>query len=136
MVARAGSPAQAATIASFALPVMREMWTSPRQAASTDLSAISETSCHMTGLEQRQPQWRRTMIRIDQTMVAEIGIWQDFPPGSGLRRALTTLGAHAEACLSRARQRRALAELDDRLLRDIGITAYDAAHEAGKPFWR
>jgi uncharacterized protein YjiS (DUF1127 family) len=36
----------------------------------------------------------------------------------------------------RARQRHALASLDARLLRDIGITPYDAAHECSKPFWR
>jgi uncharacterized protein YjiS (DUF1127 family) len=41
------------------------------------------------------------------------------------------------ACwLQRCRQRRALARLDDRLLRDIGVTAADAAAEAAKPFWR
>jgi uncharacterized protein YjiS (DUF1127 family) len=38
--------------------------------------------------------------------------------------------------IERMRQRRALAELDDRLLQDIGITRYDAAFEAEKPFWR
>ena len=36
----------------------------------------------------------------------------------------------------RARQRRALAQLDDRLLHDIGLTRNQAAGEAGKPFWR
>lgn len=36
----------------------------------------------------------------------------------------------------RARQRRCLARLDDRLLRDIGLTRRDAEHEAAKPFWR
>ena len=76
------------------------------------------------------------MIRIDQTMVAELGTWQNFPPHSGLRRALSALAAQAETCISRSRQRRALAELDDRLLRDIGLTAYDVAQEADKPFWR
>lgn len=76
------------------------------------------------------------MIRIDQMMVAEIGAWQNFPPQSGLRRTLMALAAHADACVSRSRQRRALAALDDRLLRDIGVTAYDATQEAGKPFWR
>jgi uncharacterized protein YjiS (DUF1127 family) len=41
------------------------------------------------------------------------------------------------ACwLQRYRQRRALARLDQRLLRDIGVTAADAAAEAAKPFWR
>jgi uncharacterized protein YjiS (DUF1127 family) len=38
--------------------------------------------------------------------------------------------------IGRAHQRRALAELDDKMLQDIGITRYDAARECGKPFWR
>jgi len=38
--------------------------------------------------------------------------------------------------IERARQRKALAALDDRQLRDIGITRLDAARECGKPFWR
>src|SRR5262245_58056641 len=38
--------------------------------------------------------------------------------------------------LETARQRRVLAALDDRLLRDIGITRVDAMREAEKPFWR
>ncbi len=35
----------------------------------------------------------------------------------------------------RRRQRRALARLDDRLLRDIGQAQANAALEADKPFW-
>ena len=38
--------------------------------------------------------------------------------------------------IARVRQRNALAALDDRHLRDIGITRFDARHECGKPFWR
>ena len=38
--------------------------------------------------------------------------------------------------LERARQRRALAALDDYVLRDIGITRVEAVGEAEKPFWR
>ena len=34
-----------------------------------------------------------------------------------------------------ARQRRSLLELDDRLLKDIGITRADAEREASRPFW-
>lgn len=37
--------------------------------------------------------------------------------------------------LQRGPQRRALAELDDRLLRDIGVTRSQARREAAKPFW-
>lgn len=36
----------------------------------------------------------------------------------------------------RARQRSRLAELDDRLLEDIGKTRKQAIVEAGKPFWQ
>jgi uncharacterized protein YjiS (DUF1127 family) len=40
-------------------------------------------------------------------------------------------------CLEdRRRQRSALAELDDRLLADIGVSPAQARHEANKPFWR
>ena len=136
MEARAGSPAQAATIARLALPVMREMWTAPRRPASADTSAVSETSCHMRGLDRRRHHWRHTLTRVDQTIVAGIRTWQNFPARSGLRRALAKVAVRAGACADRVRQRRALAALDDRLLRDIGVTARDAAQETGKPFWR
>lgn len=36
----------------------------------------------------------------------------------------------------RIETRQHLADLDDRLLRDIGISRYDAIKEAAKPFWR
>jgi uncharacterized protein YjiS (DUF1127 family) len=36
----------------------------------------------------------------------------------------------------RRRQRQALLDLDEHLLRDIGITRYEADREAEKPFWR
>jgi uncharacterized protein YjiS (DUF1127 family) len=36
----------------------------------------------------------------------------------------------------RRRQRIALARLDDRMLRDIGLTAADVEGETSKPFWR
>jgi uncharacterized protein YjiS (DUF1127 family) len=36
----------------------------------------------------------------------------------------------------RARSRHELAQLDARLLRDIGLDPAQALHEASKPFWR
>jgi uncharacterized protein YjiS (DUF1127 family) len=36
----------------------------------------------------------------------------------------------------RARQRNTLAAMDDRLLRDIGLTRGDVEIEVQKPFWR
>jgi uncharacterized protein YjiS (DUF1127 family) len=44
--------------------------------------------------------------------------------------------AWARACLARVRQRRALAQLDARLLRDIGRDRVAVAREIEKPFWR
>ena len=38
--------------------------------------------------------------------------------------------------IERSRQRRALAALDDHVLRDIGITRVEAEREAQKPFWK
>jgi uncharacterized protein YjiS (DUF1127 family) len=40
------------------------------------------------------------------------------------------------ACADRRRQRRALAQFDDRLLSDIGISRCDAEREVEKPFWK
>jgi uncharacterized protein YjiS (DUF1127 family) len=36
----------------------------------------------------------------------------------------------------RAYSRRALATFDRRMLRDIGVSPYDAGREISKPFWR
>ena len=38
--------------------------------------------------------------------------------------------------LDRARQRRHLGELDDRLLRDIGLSRAKVEHEISRPFWQ
>ena len=51
----------------------------------------------------------------------------------GLGTALLQL---ATAWFARLRDRRQLAELDDRMLRDLGLTRSDIRHEADKPFWQ
>jgi uncharacterized protein YjiS (DUF1127 family) len=48
-------------------------------------------------------------------------------------------GAAARAAwfwMERSRQRRALAQLDDHLLRDIGLTRDEARSECANPFWK
>lgn len=50
--------------------------------------------------------------------------------------ALNWLADHIDLWTQRGCQRRALAELDDRLLGDVGIGRTAARREAAKPFWR
>jgi uncharacterized protein YjiS (DUF1127 family) len=59
---------------------------------------------------------------------------RDAPPS--LRVALARTGALLRAWIARSRQRRALADLDDRLLRDVGIDRAAARREIDKPIWR
>ena len=49
---------------------------------------------------------------------------------------LRRLWASLSSWQARATQRRALAALDHRLLRDVGLTRDQAAAESKKPFWR
>lgn len=48
------------------------------------------------------------------------------------RGLLTIIGTW----IQHSRQRRALANLDDHLLRDIGVSRSEATREIDKPFWR
>ena len=63
-------------------------------------------SSHYDGAETSRPGWQTRFLR-----------WCD-------------------GCLARSQQRQDLAQLDDRLLRDIGKTRQEAIAEAGKPFWK
>jgi uncharacterized protein YjiS (DUF1127 family) len=44
-------------------------------------------------------------------------------------------GAWLLGLLGCGRSRRRLAELDDRMLRDVGLTREEAGREAGRPVW-
>lgn len=55
-----------------------------------------------------------------------------LPTPSRLNATLCLIGTW----ISRARERRDLTELDDHLLRDVGIDPENARREANKPFWR
>jgi uncharacterized protein YjiS (DUF1127 family) len=56
--------------------------------------------------------------------------------GPRLGRALARMAAATFAWHERARQRHALMQLSDHMLRDIGISRAEAVGEAGKPFWQ
>jgi uncharacterized protein YjiS (DUF1127 family) len=56
--------------------------------------------------------------------------------GTNLRGLILSASGSLQLWYERHRQRRHLARLDDRLLRDIGIDRATAELEISKPFWR
>ncbi len=54
------------------------------------------------------------------------------PTGFQFADLLSVVGAMYDRWM----QRTHLAELDDRMLRDLGISRGDVEHEVSKPFWR
>jgi uncharacterized protein YjiS (DUF1127 family) len=56
--------------------------------------------------------------------------------GLRARAALTAASDTVYEWRQRARQRRLLAQLNDRLLSDIGLSRSEVEREAAKPFWR
>lgn len=59
-----------------------------------------------------------------------------FPGASGRLAWLGDIAATMSLWLARSRSRRVLATLDDRQLRDLGLTPAQALRESDKPFWR
>ena len=55
---------------------------------------------------------------------------------SAVRRTLIRIAEAFLAWHDRARERRALMQLTDDMLRDIGISRAEAHGESAKPFWR
>jgi uncharacterized protein YjiS (DUF1127 family) len=55
---------------------------------------------------------------------------------TSLRKLCTDLFRLVRHWRERARQRAQLADLDDHMLSDIGITRVDQRRECEKPFWR
>ena len=56
--------------------------------------------------------------------------------GHSLKARIAGGAAFVRRSLERRRQRRALLELDSRLLRDIGLTPADVRRECAKPGWQ
>ena len=57
------------------------------------------------------------------------------PPATTVRGAVVRLVLALLRWQELAQQRRRLLSLDDRMLKDIGITRADAAREGARPFW-
>ena len=61
--------------------------------------------------------------------------WHTVQALTAALRHLWRASQNAGWRLARQRTRRALAQLDDRMLADVGITREQALREAEKPFW-
>jgi uncharacterized protein YjiS (DUF1127 family) len=97
---------------------------------------------------------RRQLAGMDDRMLSDIGIsradalaeyerapWDLGPPPRPGRRPLrpgrvARFRQWSREAARRYRTRKHIAELDERALKDIGITFAAAEHEANKPFWR
>jgi uncharacterized protein YjiS (DUF1127 family) len=69
--------------------------------------------------------------------------WTYASPSAMPKGTQAALTSRVKECITllarvidRQRQRRALLELDDHLLNDIGVSRGDAIAEGRKPFWR
>ena len=55
---------------------------------------------------------------------------------AALRRVLPNLQSRLQAWRERARSRHLLLQLDDRMLRDVGLSRSDVDRECNKHFWQ
>ncbi len=55
---------------------------------------------------------------------------------SGLVRGFRSILSRLAEWRERSEQRKHLAAMSDRMLKDVGITRADAVREASKPFWQ
>jgi uncharacterized protein YjiS (DUF1127 family) len=75
------------------------------------------------------------MTTFELTLPPQIySTWRPAPPVAS--HPLAAVRRLLARWIERTRQRQALATLDDRILRDIGITRAEAMGECEKPFWR
>ena len=74
-------------------------------------------------------------IEFDPCAEDGIGTLAPKAPRFTLTGALRRFGGRVVAWQERARMRRGLAAMDDRLLRDIGLSRADVHRETEKPFW-
>jgi uncharacterized protein YjiS (DUF1127 family) len=86
--------------------------------------------CHTSAANHDQWRYRMPALR-PPVPSCRRAAWNDV-----LAPAVAALWTWTVCCVERGRQRRALAQLDDRLLRDIGIAPLDVGRESRKWFWQ
>jgi uncharacterized protein YjiS (DUF1127 family) len=59
-----------------------------------------------------------------------------WSPGDALMQPVREMAHQVHGWIERSRQRRALQDLDDRLLNDIGLSRDEARRECAKLFWQ
>jgi uncharacterized protein YjiS (DUF1127 family) len=69
-------------------------------------------------------------------MTTHCSVYTQTLPNNQFSASWKTITRVVSLWHERARQRRHLARLDDRALRDIGVDRASAHFEASKPFWR
>ena len=96
---------------------------------------------------------RRELEELDDRALADVGIsrsdavhearrapWDLERPGRGGRQAPSAarsrMGPWIRELVRRYRSRQAIAELDGRMLKDIGVSYAEAEFEANKAFWQ
>ena len=89
-------------------------------------------------LSQRNAYCTDTISLPDSTGQHVLSLWQQTLKATTnwLAGTLLVMGRKAFLFMEKTKQRKVLAELDNRLLEDIGITRATAMYEASKPFWR
>ena len=78
------------------------------------------------------------MVMRDYTNLCRVPSWMEIL-GLAWGRIQTDVLVFANTCCAwaeRADQRRVLGRLDERMLKDVGLTRMDVMNEMGKPFWR
>ncbi len=80
------------------------------------------------------PQWRRTPAIVMRGWVPR-PIERQHPFSERLADAAAAVVAHVREWHRRVRSRQALLRLDDRMLRDLGISRATAEYLGARPFW-
>jgi uncharacterized protein YjiS (DUF1127 family) len=116
--------------------VSDEFGASPSRVLRRDTSAASEAKRRDFGAPLRfvMAGGGTAMERIAEQQPS--GLYRQPARERGWIDAMHAIGGTLARWNQRARQRRDLAELDDRLLHDIGVTRAQADYESNKSFWR